>query len=75
MPSPAMIVAPITLFVTLGGTGYAVVRPGKNSVGTKQLKNRAVIAKKIKNRNVTRLKIGRRARAKRRLSTKPDRSC
>jgi hypothetical protein len=44
-PSPAMVVAVIALVAAMSGTGWALVR---NSVGTKQLKNRAVTAVKIR---------------------------
>lgn len=47
-PSPAMVIALLALAVALGGTGYAAVVLPKNSVGTAQLKNNAVIASKVK---------------------------
>ena len=47
VPSPAMVVALIALFVALGGSTYAAVILPTNSVGTKQLKNGAVTASKI----------------------------
>ena len=53
-PSPSMIVASVALFVALGGSAYAI---GKNSVGTKQLKNNAVTTKKIKNAAVDGAKV------------------
>ena len=49
LPSPAMVVALIALFVALTGTGYAVTQLPKNSVGTAQLKNNAVTTVKVKN--------------------------
>ncbi|MGD0274356.1 MAG: hypothetical protein ABSB96_11590 [Gaiellaceae bacterium] len=49
-PSPAMVVASIALFVALSGASVAVVNAlPKNSVGTKQLKNNAVVSSKVKN--------------------------
>ena len=48
-PSPAMAVALIALFVALGGTGYAVTKLPKNSVGNEQLKNDAVDSPKVEN--------------------------
>lgn len=51
-PSPAMVVAMVALFVSLGGTGYAATK-----IGTKQLKNRAVTSSKIRNGAVTTAKI------------------
>jgi hypothetical protein len=52
-PSPALVVALIALFVSLGGTSYAAFTLPKNSVGTKQLKKNAVTSVKIRNRAVT----------------------
>jgi hypothetical protein len=44
-PSPALVVACLALFVALAGTGVAaVVLVPKNSVGTVQLKNSAVVS-------------------------------
>ena len=51
-PSPAMVVACLALAVALGGTGYAAVALPANSVGTKQLKNGAVVAAKVKPRSL-----------------------
>ena len=52
-PSPAMIVACAALFLATTGTGVAVVNAlPKGSVGTKQLKNNAVISSKVKNRSL-----------------------
>ena len=48
-PSPAMIVALIALIVAMGGTGYAAIKLGRNSVGTKQIKKNAVTTSKVKN--------------------------
>ncbi|HUO72698.1 MAG TPA: collagen-like protein [Solirubrobacteraceae bacterium] len=47
-PSPAMVVALVALFVALGSGAYAAITLPANSVGTKQLKNRAVTAQKVK---------------------------
>ena len=41
------IVAYIALFVALGGTSYAAISLPAGSVGTRQLKNRAVTAAKL----------------------------
>jgi hypothetical protein len=46
-PSPAIIVASVALFVSLGGVGYAAITIPDNSVGGSQLKNNAVSYKKI----------------------------
>jgi hypothetical protein len=53
LPSPAMIVACIALTVALGGTGYAAIRLPANSVGTKQLKKKAVTSPKVKDNSLT----------------------
>jgi hypothetical protein len=57
IPSPAMIVACVALFVALGGTSYAAIVLPANSVGTKQLKKSAVTAVKVKNGTLTAAKI------------------
>ncbi len=43
----ATVVAWLALFVAIGGSAYAVTALPKNSVGTKQLKTRAVTNKKL----------------------------
>jgi hypothetical protein len=53
VPSPAMIVACVALFVALGGTSYAAVMLPAGSVGTKQLKKNAVTGAKVKNGSLT----------------------
>jgi hypothetical protein len=57
IPSPAMIVACLALFIALGGTSYAAATLAANSVGTKQLKKNAVTSAKIKNAAVTATKV------------------
>ncbi len=47
-----MIMACVALAVALGGTGYAALRLPPNSVGTRQLKNNAVISAKVKNHSL-----------------------
>jgi hypothetical protein len=48
--SPAMVVACLALFVALTGTSVAISNAlPKNSVGTAQLKNNAVVSSKVKN--------------------------
>jgi hypothetical protein len=54
-PSPAMIVAIIALIAAFSGTAYAAL--GKNSVGPKQLKAKAVTSGKIANNAVTSAKV------------------
>jgi hypothetical protein len=48
-----MLVALIALIVAMGGTGYAAIQLPANSVGTKQLKKKAVTGKKIARNAVT----------------------
>jgi hypothetical protein len=58
LPSPAMVVACLALGLALGGTSYAVVvKPGKNTVGSRELKRNAVIASKIKAASVDGAKV------------------
>ena len=52
-PSPAMIVAMLALFVAMGGTGYAVSKLPKGSVGSAQIRNNAVRSKHIKAGSIT----------------------
>jgi hypothetical protein len=54
-PSPALIVAIVALLCALTGTAYAAL--GKNTVGTKQLKNAAVTTGKIHNNAVNGAKV------------------
>jgi hypothetical protein len=51
-PSPAIVIATLSLFVALGGVGYALTIP-RASVGTKQLKRNAVTSKKVDNDTLT----------------------
>ena len=54
-PSPAMIVALIALFAALSGSAYAAL--GKNTVGSKQLKSKAVTTGKLANNAVNGTKV------------------
>lgn len=56
-PSPAMVVALLALFVSLGGSAYATLNLPKNSVGTAQLKKGAVTTAKLRNSAVTANKV------------------
>ena len=56
-PSASMVVALVALVMAMGGTSYAAITLGKNSVGSKQLKKNAVTTSKIKNGAVTGKKI------------------
>jgi hypothetical protein len=53
VPSPAMCVALLGLFVALGGTTWAAVSLPAYSVGTQQLKANAVTGGKVKNHSLT----------------------
>ena len=57
-PSPAMVVASVALLVALGGTSIAAVSalPAR-SVGTKQLKDKAVTKAKLASNAVTAAKV------------------
>jgi hypothetical protein len=58
IPSPALLVALIALFVALGGTSYAAITSiPANSVGTKQLKDGAVTAAKISSSALEKAKV------------------
>jgi hypothetical protein len=56
-PSPALIIAVIALVLAMAGTGYAAFKLPKNSVGTKQIKNKAVSTAKLKKDAVTGAKV------------------
>ena len=47
VPSPALVVSVVALTVALGGTSYAAFSLPTGSVGTKQLKNKAVTNAKL----------------------------
>ncbi len=59
LPSPALVVALLALFVALGGTGYAALTLEKNSVGTKQLRKGSVKTADIAANAVTGAKVRR----------------
>src|SRR3954451_22246722 len=56
-PSPALVISIIALFVALSGTGYAVSKVPKRSVGSAQLRVDAVRNKNIKAGAVSRSKV------------------
>lgn len=47
-PSPAMLVATAAVVLGLGGTGYAATKLPKNSVTSKQVKDRSLLARDFK---------------------------
>src|SRR5436309_3648591 len=49
----ANVMATVAVFLALGGGAYAVTAIPKNSVGTPQLKNNAVISAKVKDNSLT----------------------
>lgn len=54
-PSPALVIAVVALICALTGTAYAAL--GKNSVGSRQLKSKAVTTGKIANNAVNGAKV------------------
>jgi hypothetical protein len=66
--SPALVIACISLFVSLSGFGYAAVKLPRNSVGTPQLRNAAVTAAKLRNGAVTAAKLRNNAVARSKLA-------
>src|ERR671939_625425 len=52
-PSPALVIASLALVFALTGTGIAAVAAlPRNSVGTRQLRNNAVISSKVRNHSL-----------------------
>lgn len=51
-PSPSLVISLFALFIALGGIGYAATLP-KNSVGTAQIKDKAVVSTKLGSEAVT----------------------
>ena len=57
-PSPALVIACISLLVAMGGTGYATaLQVPRNSVGPAQLKTAAVTNPKLARNAVTSIKV------------------
>jgi hypothetical protein len=52
MPSPAMLVALLALFVALGGSSYAALKLPRASVGGKALKKNSVTSPKVNDRSL-----------------------
>jgi hypothetical protein len=57
LPSPSLCLALLALFISLGGTTYAVTSLPRNSVGTEQLRDRAVTEDELSNRSVITRKL------------------
>ncbi len=57
LPSPAFCLALLALFVSLGGTTYAIAALPRNSVGTEQIRDRAVTEKELANSAVITRKL------------------
>jgi hypothetical protein len=53
LPSPSMVVSMVALTFALGGTSYAVVKLPPRSVGSKQLKPKAVTGTHVKDGSLT----------------------
>ena len=51
-PSPALVVACVSLVVALGGVSYAAVTLPKNSVGSRQIRKGAVVPSKLNKRTL-----------------------
>ncbi len=52
--TPSLVISVIALVVALGGASYAAIKIPKNSVGTKQLKKKAVTSAKVKDKTLLR---------------------
>ena len=61
LPSPALGVALLALFVALGGTGYAALNLPRNSVGSKEIRKGSVRNADIASNAVTGAKVKRRS--------------
>jgi hypothetical protein len=68
LPSPALCVALLALFISLGGTTYAITALPRNSVGTEQIKARAVTESELSNAAVVTRKLATGAVTERKLA-------
>jgi hypothetical protein len=59
LPSPALAIAVLALFVAIGGTGYAALKLPKNSVSSNQIRKGAVKSPDIARNAVTGAKVKR----------------
>ena len=58
-PSPALAIACLALAISLSGVGYAAGVLPRNSVGTVELRNDAIVSSKIRNRSLLGVDVGR----------------
>jgi hypothetical protein len=58
LPSPALALAMIALFVALSGTGYAAVKIARNSITSIHVKDRSLLAKDFKSGQIPRGAVG-----------------
>ncbi|MEP7334731.1 MAG: hypothetical protein ABI717_03025 [Actinomycetota bacterium] len=58
LPSPALVIAMIALFVALSGTGYAAVKIARNSITSIHVKDRSLLAKDFKSGQIPRGAVG-----------------
>jgi hypothetical protein len=68
LPSPAFCLALLALFVSLGGTTYAITALPRDSVGTEQIRSRAVTENELSNAAVTSRKLANGAVTDRKLA-------
>jgi hypothetical protein len=68
LPSPALCVALLALFISLGGTTYAITALPRDSVGTEQIRARAVTENELSNAAVVSRKIANGAVTDRKLA-------
>jgi hypothetical protein len=57
LPSPAFCLALLSLFVSLGGTTYAITALPRNSVGSEQIRDRSVTERELSNNAVVSRKL------------------
>jgi hypothetical protein len=68
LPSPALCVAILALFISLGGTTYAITSLPRDSVGTEQIRSRAVTEDELSNSAVITRKLANGAVTQRKLA-------
>ena len=68
LPSPAFCLALLSLFVSLGGTTYAITTLPRNSVGSEQIRDRAVTERELSNSAVVTRKLANGAVTQRKIA-------